>query len=248
MKGVYGLVIAIVMGLAAGLFNWAYLESRSSGEEKVAFVGIKADVELQPGQRLDAAQLEPVEIPRRVVGNLQSYAVLYSSLPSVLNRPVWRPLSGGSLLLEQDLRTPPQKLDFGPNERVVWVGVDNRSLVPSLITPGDLVSFRIPSSVVPEPTPAEEPAAEQPGPAPRRAKGGEVVGPFKVLSLGNRLGSSDVLRASKIPQVQENVIAIALTVDKEGNFTPDAEKLFRIVDEGNYRPLRIILHPRQKPQ
>lgn len=245
MKGVYGLVLAIVMGLAAGLFNWAYLESKTSDEEKLAFVGIKPDVEIARGQRLEQSLLEPVEIPKRAVGSLKDYAVLYSAVQGVLNRPVWRHLSGGTLLLDQDLSTPPEELNFGPEERVVWVAVDSRSLVPSLLIPGDMISFRVPEALVPTPAPAEEAASEQPPPPRPRAKVGDVVGPFRVLSLGNRLGRSDVHKAAKIPQVQENVIAVAVTVDKDGNLAPNAEKLLRLVDDANYRALRIILHPRK---
>ena len=36
----------------------------------------------------------------------------------------------------------------------------------------------------------------------------ETIGPFKILALGNRLGSPEVMRAAKMPQLQENVLAI----------------------------------------
>ncbi len=244
MKGVYGLVLAITLGLVAGLFNWAYLENKTSDEEREAFVGINPEVDVERGQPLAKEHLVKVEIPRRAVGNLKEYAVSYTAVQSVLGRPVWRRLAGGSLLLEQDLRTPPQELKFGPNERVIWVSVDLRSMVPSLIVPGDLVSFRVPPFV-------NVPSLSQDGlsgtsPPPRRtAGGGDVIGPFRILSLGNRLGTSDVLRAAKVAQVQENVVAIAVNVDKAGNLAPDAEKLLRVLDEIESRPMRIILHPRQ---
>lgn len=240
MKGAYGLVLAITLGLVAGLLNWVYLENKTSDEEKEAFIGVKPDAEIDQGQRLEGEQLVKVEIPRRAVGNLKEYAVSYTALQSVVGRPVWRRLSGGSLLLEMDLRTPPQEMKFGPNERVVWVSVDLQSMVPSLIVPGDLVSFRVPPHVVQ--------AAERPSPGNTESPqpgGGDVVGPFKILSLGNRLGTSEVLRAAKVAQVQENVIAIAVNVDKSGNLAPDAEKLLKILDTNQSRPMRIILHPRQ---
>lgn len=243
MKGAYGLVLAIALGLVAGLFNWTYLETKSSDEEKEAFIGIKPDVDVDRGEKLQQQHLVKVEIPQRAVGNLKGFAVSYNALQSVLGQPVWRHMSGGTLLLEQDLLTPPQELNFGPNERVVWVSVDLRSLVPALIVPGDLVSFRVPpflSVTTDFDNPAAKPAASR-----RTTSGGEVIGPFKVLSLGNRLGTTEVLRAARVAQVQENVIAIAVSVDKAGNLAPDAEKLMRILDEIESRPMRVILHPRQ---
>lgn len=244
MKGAYGLVLAITLGLVAGLFNWIYLETKTSDEEKEAFIGIKPDVDIERGEKLQQQHLVKVEIPQRAVGNLRGFAVSYKALQSVLGQPVWRRLAGGSLLLEEDLRTPPQELKFGPNERVVWVSVDLRSMVPSLIVPGDLVSFRVPPFLSEPASEGDAPAAKPS--APRRApSGGEVIGPFKVLSLGNRLGSTEVLRAARIAQVQENVIAIAVNVDKAGNLAPDAEKLLRILDEIESRPMRVILHSRQ---
>lgn len=240
MKGAYGLVLAITLGLVAGLFNWIYLENKTSDEERETFVGINPDVDVEQGQPLTKDSVVQVEIPRRVVGNLKDFAVPYEAVQSVLGRPVWRRLAGGSLLLEQDLRTPPQELKFGENERVIWVSVDLRSMVPSLIVPGDLVSFRVPPYIN-VPSAAEAALPEKPR---RTSSGGDIIGPFKILSLGNRLGTSAVLRAAKVAQVQENVVAIAVNVDKAGNLAPDAEKLMRILDEIESRPMRIILHPR----
>lgn len=247
MKGAYGLVLAIVLGLVGGIFNWAYLENRSSDEEKVAMIGIKPDVEIERGQRLEESQLVPVEIPRRVVGNLKDFAVPYSALPTVVGRPVWRHLAGGSLLLEQDLRTPPQELKIAENERVIWVAVDPRTFVPSLVTPGVLVSFRASAVGLPQPTLVDTEVAQGSGSKRPRRPSGELIGPFKVLSLGNRLGSSEVLRAARIPQVQENVLAIAVMVDKQGNLAPDAERLLDVIDQSNAQPLRVILHPVRSP-
>lgn len=244
MKGAYGLVLAITLGLVAGLFNWTYLENKTSDEEREAFVGITPEVDVEQGEKLQPQHLVKVEIPRRVVGNLKGFAVSYDALQSVLGRPVWRRLTGGTLLLDQDLLTPPQELKFGPNERVIWVSVDLRSLVPSLIVPGDLVSFRVPAYAS-VPMTSEDPPSASPSVPRRNPGGGDVIGPFKILSLGNRLGTSDVLRAAKVAQVQENVVAIAVNVDQAGNLAPDAEKLLRILDEIESRPMRIILHPRQ---
>ena len=48
MKGIQGLIVAIGLGVAGAMFNWAYLASRSSQEATVSFVGIKEGQDRQP--------------------------------------------------------------------------------------------------------------------------------------------------------------------------------------------------------
>ncbi|MFQ5793217.1 MAG: hypothetical protein ACE5JI_22325, partial [Acidobacteriota bacterium] len=240
---IQGLLVAITLGVAGGAVNWLYLTSRSREMEKVAFVGIAVDI--QRGQTLREADLVRVEIPRLAVGNLEEFAILYSARQSVVGAPVWRRLEGGSLLLREDLKTPPQALKFGENERVIWIPVDTRTFVPSLVIPGDLVSFLVSPFRSGFPTPADPLDPDNEPPPPATSGPIDIIGPFKILSLGNRLGSAEVMRAARIAQVQENVMSISVPVDAGGNLAPDAEKLMRILNETNFRPVGVMLHPRE---
>lgn len=245
MKGIQGLLVAIVLGIAAAVFNWLYLTSKSKATETVAFVGIAPDVDVERGETLRESDLERVAIPSASVGNLEEFAILYSARQSVVGAPVWRQLTGGSLLLRQDLKTPPQELKFGENERVIWIPVDTRTFVASLVEPGDLVSFLVSSGRASFPTPAN---AENPGPTeaePPSSGPVDVIGPFEILALGNRLGSSEVMKAAKIPQMQENVAAVRATVDEAGNLAADAQKLMALLGATNFRPVGVMLHPRE---
>ena len=253
MKGLHGLALAVVLGLAGAALNWFYLSNKGRDTEKVAFVGIAADTDVDRGQRLEEANLVKVEIPKQWVGNLEEFAILYQDKQTVIGSPVWRERPGGSLLLRQDLKTPPPELKFGKDERVLWVPVDSRTFVPALVEPGDKVTFITTPSAFGYPTPAEEPdlevdpAAEPLMPAPALAAATiDQIGPFEVLALGNRLGSSDVHRASGGRQFQENVMAIRLKVDANGDLAPDAEKLLRLLHETNWRPMGILLHSREE--
>ncbi len=72
----------------------------------------------------------------------------------------------------------------------------------------------------------------------------ELVGPFRVLSLGSRLGSYEVSVASGAPRARENVMGIAVT--KLGNrVDPKAEKLVRWMSQPNFRQAGVVLHPRK---
>ncbi|MGQ9574038.1 MAG: hypothetical protein ACUVUC_01845 [Thermoguttaceae bacterium] len=275
MKGIHGLIVAIGLGIAGALINFAYLYSKSRDVERVGFIGIKPKVTVARGEPLREEHLEEVLVPRMSVGNLKDFAVLYSARQTVIGSPVWRTLAGGSLLLQADLRTPPPELSFGQNlkagveERAMFVPIDTRRIVPSLIEPGDYVTFLAPgfdgnptpagvASSGPGPAsgtsdstdPEAKPGTLRPEPAGtgtthRRqpADGIELIGPFKILSLGNRLGSAEVMRAARIPQTQENVMTILVRLEN-GKLQPEAARLVRLLEETNYRPLGYLLHPR----
>ena len=100
--------------------------------------------------------------------------------------------------------------------------MDTKAFVPSLVTPGDKVSFLVsvpPRANVPTPGPtrrcregrrcrgvgvgiAEPRCGGRPG---LWAQSGatEVIGPFTVVSLGNRLSSADVFKAAHVAAAAE---------------------------------------------
>jgi hypothetical protein len=206
--------------------------------------------------------VEPVGIPKINVGNLSDFAVLWESRQTVIGIPVSRNIDGGSLLLLDDTKMPPPELNLGPDEGAMWVPVDTRSFVPALVVPGDTVSFLVSRRISGIPTPAmpgnrgvvnpENPSADNPtGPDgrlnPEAATSNdpvEVIGPFKVLSLGNRLGSTEVMKAAKISLVQENIMTIRV---KLTNGKPDPKVLYlrNRLEATNFRQVGVILHARK---
>jgi len=263
MKGIQGLIVALGLGIVGAMFNWAYLNRRAGDFESISFIGIKPDVSVARGQRLTEEHLARVEIPAKSVGNLADFAFRWSARQSVINSPVWRTLTEGSLLMVEDLKTPPLELQFGQDsgpggqeEVATWVPVDNRTFVPSLVVPGDWVSFRLPGSRLGFPTlaasgEAPDPDAKKPataGQSPPKAEGASgssnLIGPFKVLALGNRLGSSQVMRAARISQQQENVMAISVKLNNK-RLETKAETLFRHLEATNFRGVAVLLHPRK---
>lgn len=293
MKGIQGLIIAIGLGIAGALFNFAYLYSKSQEAEMEAFVGIGPKATVARGEVLKREHLVPVDVPRRYVGNLKDHAFLWAGRESVLDCRVSRTLTANSLLLKADLNPVPLELKFGQNatpgmeERAMGVPVELRRDVPPLVEPGDLVTFIVPSLGWEAPTPAKEDPTNDDGgsivasgktesgkvesvktqpakspslkPVPawssRRTPAGdsELIGPFKVLSMGNRLGSTEDMRANRIPQAQETVMLILVHVEKDKNnrwtLEAEAKKLERALNETNSRPLAYLHHPRaQRPE
>jgi hypothetical protein len=244
MKNIQGLVIALALGTAGALLNWAYLHSASQGEEPINYVGVKPGVTIARGERLVEENFVPVPIPKSAVGNLDDFAIRWADRSSAIaNRNAARMLTGRSLLLEDDVRTSPAELKLKkPNtpedeeERAEFVPVDTQSFVASLINPGDRVSFRVRLKSPNTPTLAGD--GGRPGPPV------EIIGPFDVLSLGNRLSSTEVMKASKISQTQENVMTIRVKY-RDGQPEPKAQKLFSLLNATNSRGVGVILHPRE---
>ncbi len=239
MKGASGLAIAGALAIVGALCNWLYLQQKSHDMEKIQFIGIADDVEINPGDKFKETDLISVAIPRSSLGNLEKVAYRWDIKETVVGTPASRSYLPGELILRQDLRTLPQrdiKKLLRDNERVMWIPVDTRSFVPALVAAGDLVSFVVPNygGVFPQPAAGEAPNAA-PGPS-------EILGPFRILALGDRLGTYDVQKASGAAVVQENVMAVAVKVDK-GALDPLGQKLSDILRITNFQQVQVLLHP-----
>jgi hypothetical protein len=244
MKNIYGLLLALGLGVAGGLFNWAYLRSEASNMVMTSFIGLAKDVER--GRRLDESDLVEVPIPKDNVGNLKEFGIRWSARQSVIGESMSRYRAVGSLLLQEDTKTPPPEIKLGPGEGLVWIPVDVRTFVASLVTPGDQVSFLVPSAPAGlKSIEASDPAAKEPQPA-ASAEPFTTIGPFTVLSMGNRLGTPEVYKAAKIPQLQENVMGVKARVD-ENHKIQDAmiAKLLGALSTTNYRPLAVQWEPQR---
>jgi len=250
MKGIHGLILGLGVGIAAALFNWAYMTRATGDIDAVAFVGIAPAKDLEAGHILMEEDLVPVPIPAIPARRLKDFAYLYSDRASIVGMRITRPIPGGSLLLQDDLRPPPPKLRFGgqpvgnTEEIAMFIPIDVRTIVPSLLEPGDMVSF-----VVGAPTPA----VSNPGTAPTDGSstpetaslgGPQVIGKFKVLAIGNRLSSVEVHRAYQLPQGQENILTISVRLEN-GRLEPKAERLWKMLEATNFRQVGVILHSRE---
>jgi hypothetical protein len=250
MKGVYGLGIALALGIAGALFNFVYLSTKLQDVEKVALIGIKPDKAIARGETIKEADLIPIEVPAGWIGNLNEVADRWEVRNTVVvGKPVWRTLNGPRILLRDDYRTaPPEQLVLGEREIARFIAVDTRSFIPALLVPGDEVSFLVPRN--PGPTPAVRPTVTEEDNGDGDVAGGSTVtmpaqagtdstiGPFKVLSVGSRLASSEIWRSNRIPTSHENVLTIRVSSDVAGE-VQRADELFRRWSAVEFRPLAI---------
>lgn len=243
MKGVPGLLIAVALGITGAFCNWMYLAQKGQELDRVEFIGIAEGRTINPGDKFVDSDFQPIPIPRIAVGNLDKAAPLWDELATVRGMTATRSYSPGDIVLRQHLLTPPQndiKKLLAPDERVMWLPVDTRGFVSSLVSAGDQVSFIVPRLGAAGPPLAEvESTTAAPPVAPQAT---EIIGPYRILALGNRLGSREVLAAAGVSTAQENVMAVAVKV--VGNSLDEkGQQLSDLLRQTNFQQVQVLLHP-----
>ena len=171
---------------------------------------------------------------------MSELAYLWNDRNLVIGRKATRTMGGRGteLVLDKDLETPTTQdinEQIAENERVMWLPVDSRTFLPQHVDPGDQVSFRIPEL-------GSGPNSSRP-----TTGGGQIIGPFRILALGNRKGRRDVRQAAGLASGAENVIAVAVKVENpDGKLEPQAETLAGILAGNNFQGVQVLLHRRDK--
>ena len=239
MKGALGLTLAAGLGIVGAFSNWFYLQRLAKSEEKVYFIAIKDGVTLNVGDTIKSEHLQPVGIPRSSVDYLDAVAPQWSAKESVLNVKANRPFREGEIIFDFDiLREAQQALakTLQENEVVRWVPVDSGSVVPVHINPGDWVSFDVPRVGSASPTPSGSNTTGS------RGTGlSEIIGPFRVVSLGGRREPENVAAAQRRSSSAESVIAIVVET-KDGQLETKAERLFEAVRLAGNQGVQVQLH------
>lgn len=239
MKGALGLTLAAGLGIVGALANWFYLQRLAQSEATIEFIAIKEGVTLNVGDTIKPEHLIKVGIPRSRVEYLTSVAPQWSAKASVENIKARRPLRGGELILDSDLEQVAQQdlaKTLQENEVVRWVPVDAGSVVPEHINPGDWVSFDVPRVGANGPTPV--------GSGSRSTTGGamsELIGPFRVVSLGGRREPIDVFANQRRSSGSESRIAIVVTLQGD-KLEAKAERLFEAVRLAGNQGVQVQLH------
>jgi hypothetical protein len=243
------------------VLNYFYLTGKAREIEMVSFIGIKPGLIIGRGERLLPDNLVQVRIPNNAKGNLPEYAFLWTEKSTVENMTTWRMLGddmAGTLLLRSDLKPPPPALELAKDETLLWIPADAmRNFVPALISPGDMIAFKVPAiptmAGVPHKAAAGaaaaagplQPKPEEPDTAapPEPAGPTETIGPFKVLAVGNRLGSAEVAQAARLANPHENLLGLRVSKSIAGE-QQRADKLWDRLQAVNFRQVGIILLPR----
>ncbi len=249
MKGLQGIIIAASLGIIGAICNWFYISRQADNYSRVSFVATKSGTSLKSGDRFKAEHFSKLEIPQNQLGNLDAVAVRWRDLDAVLGMFAIKRYEGSEILLAQDLKTPARKdLNklIGKDELVMWLPVDSRTFNPMHVNPGDQVSFKVSRFTVGSPSKLNGSDGIGVEVAPVGA-GDEIIGPFRVLALGNRKGRRDVQQAAGVSAGAENVIAIA--IKKRGNeLELKAQRISEVLHVTNFRGIQLLLHPALKEE
>ncbi len=235
MKGMPGMMIAAGLGVVGALCNWFYVQNQARNYETVSFVAIAPDAGINSGDRFREEHFVKVDVPRKFVGMLESVAVQWKVLKTVVGVRATRQHRDGELLLQSSLETPAQRdlsEKLSDDEVLFQVVVDSSTFISEHYNPDDEVQFFVPQYLEAVAAPN---GPSQPSPVVGSTR---TVGPFRILALGTRKGTREVATAYDRRPVRENVITIALKFP----FDQQAEALFRLIGAGGSRGLRIIKH------
>lgn len=238
MKGVQGILLSLGLGVAGAICNWLYLERLAGAKDRVSFIAIRADQQINIGDTLREEHLVKIDIPRSAVGNLEQVAPRWSGLSLVVGATSTRSYRGGELVLQQDLQTPGAKdlnEKIGKNEVALWIPIDMRTFNSSRVNPNDEVSFILPRTGGSIPTPVAE------GETPSVTSNSEIVGPFRILEIGNRTGRPEVQRAAGTRQSVDSSITIVAKLEND-KLDAKAERITEYMRSTKSQGLQVILH------
>ena len=244
MKGFTGLLIAAILGLAGAVCNWLYLQKASNTLDKVSFISIKPDVQLNVGDAILDEHLQKIDLPKSAAGNLDTVAPLWSARAAVIGQRANRIFLGGEIILEMDLAALAQQQlakTLQENEVAFWVPIDPRSVVAEQINPGDLVSFEVPTASSLENNPAATGTTK-----PAEGTPSEVIGPFRILAIGARREPINVQQAFRGRQGTETTLTIVAEL-QDGQLDPLTARLSAALGVRNRQGLIVLLHSAKHP-
>ncbi len=245
MKGIAGLVVAAILGVLAMSLNWLYLNEKSKDSQGMQFIAVRDGKTIEIGDVIQKTDLMPITIPKGNAKYLIESAISYENIGSAVNVRAIRQMNAGDIVLRQDYRTPAANLNLGAGKGLLWIDVDSRTFVPSLLNPGDEILFLV--SNVARPAPLSEDDEELRASAdatPVKAdfdERMESIGPFTIVALGNRLGRRNVMQANRVPQVQERSIAIKINVTAKKMDDPQATKLLDRINRSKRGGVNVVL-------
>lgn len=204
MQGWWKLLIPLGLGVLAAGLNYM---GRASDVEPVYYLGLKKD--LLTGEEIKPAYLEAITLPRTHVASLAKVGIPYRELAVVYGRRVQRSMKKGDLILWSDITAPTKALD--KDDVLLHLSLDNVPLAEDLRV-GQKIAFILPQDLLDAAPPGKEPVVGKP-PNPKDTKNYRIVGPFRVHSLGNRIGTENAPRAVT-SSVQE--ITLVVPAPKDG--------------------------------
>jgi hypothetical protein len=211
MSSLMKLFVPILLGVAAGGINWFVMTVKTSPR---SFVAVSEDV--KAGERFDEDKLKKLPVSGDVA-SLSETAVPWEHRAVLLDRTSHRDLVKGDLVLWRDSSPPTVALAAREDEMALSISLEGIGFVPRLLIVGDEVGFLIGKHARGKGK-AEPAVPERP---PEDAEF-EYVGPFRILSVGERIGRKSADEPGDGRDNDNKVITVAIQLQGPDR-TPDAK-------------------------
>ena len=244
MKGLQGMIVAAGLGIVGAICNWFYIAQQARDYEKIQFLAVKPSTQIEVGERFESSHFMPVSIPKLHVGNLEKVAIKWDARSAVIGDRAKKTYTGDELILQVDLKTPGvmrpiEKL--GKDEVAISVAVDSNSFIAAKVNPGDYIGFSVRSSQLNSPPLARD--SNSPGSSSSKKGKYKLLGPFLLLMIGDRTGSTNTFRAMQGNSRRENIITVSVKIEN-GKFEDKAEALMDLAAVKGGIPLRVVYLPK----
>lgn len=221
MNPMLKLAIPIGLGLVAGGLNW-YAVRKGPPPRALAV----AVAEVKAGDVFKESHFAKLMVSRELNDALPKTAVPYEHLETLYGRESTRDLKKGDMVLWQDSTRPGWELSAMPDEKALPISLDGLSSVPKLIRVGDQIGFLV--------------AKEQQQVKTADAKAGDAktgdrrrpdeldldyIGPFRVLSVGERISRDNSEKNMSSRGGDERVITVAVKMGTDGQIDARTRKL-----------------------
>ncbi len=215
MKSLYAFIIPVLLAIAAGVLNFLALR----GEVK-SYVVAKAPI--KEGEKIRGADLEVKHVRGAIHGAIQWED------RDVLNLlPAPRQIDQGEFILRQDI-SPQMKstiaLDAG--KVAINISLEGVKFEDKLIRVGQVVGFVIGRADKPT-SAAEKKASKDPAPPDY-----EIVGPYKVVTLGSKISDDGTAKEENAARPSTLSIAVSETLD---------DKVKRLLEANSQRRIAAVV-------
>ncbi|MBL8794120.1 MAG: hypothetical protein JNM56_09455 [Planctomycetia bacterium] len=236
MSSLMKLLVPILLGVAAGGLNWFVMTVKTSPR---SFVAVSEDV--KAGERFDEEKLKKLPVSGDVA-SLAETAVPWEHRAVLFDRTSHRDLMKGDVVLWRDSSPPTAALAAREDELALAISLEGVGFVPRLLLVGDEVGFLIGK-------PGRAKLKTEPGLPERPPEDPEFeyVGPFRVLSVGERIGRKAGDEPGDGRDTDNKVITVAIQLQGPDR-VPDA-KTRRLLaaqqagPESQRRVVAVVLKP-----
>lgn len=240
-----------LLGLLAGAANYLALNSQP---EPVHLTCVRVTRDIARGETIARKDLEafPLLGPP---GSLERTALAYRDQALAFDRPANRELKLGDLVLRSDVTPVVPDPEIGPNDVILPISLANLSVEPRMLQVGNEIGFLV-NQAAARPVPAAGAAGPNPPPAPTEPVA-KFLGPFRLLSVGNRIGDGLVGAGRPTPTganaANDRIISVAIHFDDPARQNLDAKSRELVVATdpnraAGRRIVAVVLVPKSRPR